>query len=274
MFLMLFLLIIASLEAKPKLIDYKNNVYSQFGEDGIIEKIFETMGVESKVAIEFGAYDGFSLSNTANLWTKDHQWKGILIEADKNLYNAMVRNVASYNCIPIHRKVGISAHDSLETILKEHTLMGPVDLLSIDIDGDDYYIFKSLTTLHPRVIICEYNPSIPAHFDIYTDYQGSLGCSVAALQRIAGEKGYTLVAITDTNCFFVINEEYHKFENFVTDRENIRIDRYIAYIMSDYKCCYKVIATKDFRDPWGWQGCPSEEIYHGDYTYINANIKR
>ena len=64
-----------------RLSEHASNTYSQFGEDGIIEKIFQIIGVNSKVCIEFGAWDGFYLSNTANLWTNG--WKGILIEAEQ-----------------------------------------------------------------------------------------------------------------------------------------------------------------------------------------------
>lgn len=259
---------------KPKLADYKKNIFSQFGEDGIIEKIFEIIGTTSKVVIEFGAYEGFSFSNTANLWTKDVAWKGILIEADEGLFKQLVKNVASYNCVPIHCTVGINNNDCLETILKAYGLNAHIDLLSIDIDGDDYHIFKGLKELRPRIIICEYNPSIPAHFDLHSKYGGKTGCSVAALQRIAAEKHYSLVAITDTNCFFVCDEELSKFNDYDIDREHIRIDRYIAYIISDYESCYKVIATPDFRDPWGWGGRPSMQKFIGTFNDVPAIIKR
>lgn len=260
---------------KPKLTDYKKSIYSQWGEDGIIEKIFEIMGTTSKVAVEFGAHDGFSCSNTAHLWSNDPGWQGILIEADQDLYQKMAQNVARYNCIPLHCKVGISATDSLETILEQTHITQPIDLLSIDIDGDDYHIFKSLNSLRPRLIICEYNPSIPAHFDIYADYPNNVGCSVAALQRIATEKGYSLIAITDTNCFFVRNEDFPRFAAFDTDREHLRVDRYIAYIINDFKSCYKVIGTPDYRDAWGWAGKPSQEIFRGNnFIVINEQIQR
>src|SRR6185295_7491311 len=152
---------------KPRLTDYKENIYSQFGEDGIIRKIFEMIGTTSKVCVEFGAADGFWYSNTANLWSKDPNWSAILIESDLRAYNNLVANVAPYKCMPIHRAVGTSSHDSLEAILDQAGVNLPIDLLSIDIDGNDYYVFKSLTHLRPRVIICEYNESIPAHLDVY-----------------------------------------------------------------------------------------------------------
>ena len=65
-------------EATKLLAQHGQNVFSQFGEDGIIARIFEIIGLQSKACIEFGAWDGFHMSNTANLWTKG--WKGVLIE--------------------------------------------------------------------------------------------------------------------------------------------------------------------------------------------------
>ena len=259
---------------KLKLTEYKENIYSQYGEDGIIQKIFEIIGARSKIAVEFGAADGFWFSNTANLWTKDSEWKAILIEADDQKFEELKKNIAPYSCIPIHKSVGISSYNSLEAILNEIGFQETIDLLSIDIDGNDYYIFNSLQKIRPRLIISEYNPSIPAHLDVYSDYDTYVGCSVAALQRIANQKGYTLIAITNTNCFFVVNEELHLFKDYEIDREHLRIDRYISYIINDYSGQYKIIASSDFMDPWGWNGNPSPYHYHGDITTFSNTIHR
>ncbi|HEY4254724.1 MAG TPA: hypothetical protein VGM34_00060 [Chlamydiales bacterium] len=261
-------------DGKPKLTDYKKNVFSQWGEDGIIEKIFETIGTTSKTAIEFGAHDGFLFSNTANLWTKDLGWNCILIESDASIFGTLVSNVSRYSCTPLLRTVGIHPHNSLETILKEVNLKMPVDILSIDVDGDDYYLLQSIQYLKPRLIICEYNPSIPAHLDVYSDYGNHIGCSVAALQRIAAEKGYSLVAITDTNCFFVLNEEFPKFAKFETDREHIRINRWITYVISDYRGQYKLIGADNFAEPWGWAQNPSPEVCHGNITQLPGSVQK
>lgn len=85
--------------------------------------------------------------------------------------------------------------------MKNNNISKEIDLLSIDIDGDDYYIFESLETIRPRVIICEFNPTIPAHIDIYPKMGNYFGCSVAALNRIANTKGFKLVSILGVNCF-------------------------------------------------------------------------
>jgi len=261
-------------QGKPKLTDFKKNVYSQWGEDGMIEKIFEIIGKTNKIAIEFGAYDGLSLSNTANLWTKDPSWTAVLIEPNSNYYNNMLKNVAKYSCITIEEAIG-TGKDSLESVLSKYDLHFPVvDILSIDVDGNDYQIFEAIENLRARLIIIEYNPSIPAHLDVYSNYHNSLGCSVAALKRLATQKGYSLVGLTDTNCFFVQSEDFPKFAELETDLEHIRIDRWVKYLISDYKAHYQIIGTDNCADPWGWTDIESTETFHGNITKIPAHIKR
>lgn len=248
--LMLFTLSVHAEGTKPTLAQHRGNVFSQFGEDTVIDRIFEVIEPRSKVCIEFGAWDGFHLSNTANLWV-NKGWKAILIECDADKYNYLVGNVAKYNCLPILAKVGIGSH-SLEAILKQNSIYDSIDLLSVDIDADDYYIFQSLVNIRPRVIICEYNPTMPSHLDIYPEYgKNYMGCSVGALIRLGKEKGYSLVAITDCNCFFVMDEEFKKFSEYETSLEKIRIDKYLRYVITDFAGNQATITSKDFINPYG-----------------------
>lgn len=205
--------------AKPRLIDFSHNVYSQFGEDGIIAKIFEIIGPRSKVVVEFGAWDGFMYSNTAALWANSKSWKGILIEGDAQKFNELRAGTAGYNVVAINAWVGIGPEDCLEVILQDYGVSESIDLLSIDVDGNDYHIFNSLKKIRPRVIVCEYNPTIPFHYDVYAPYapNNNFGQSVAALDRIAQKKGYVLVALTQTNAIFVHKKEFPKFADFETN---------------------------------------------------------
>lgn len=215
-----------------KLSDYGYNKYSQFGEDGIIDRIFHEIRPASRLCVEFGAWDGLHLSNTANLWTNG--WKAVLIEGLKSRYEALVRNVAGHDVLCVNAFVGHQAHDSLEAILASHRVSEPIDLLSVDIDGDDYYIIGSLGALRPRVIICEYNPTIPAHIDLFAEPGSGFGCSLAALERVARVHGYHLVAVTDTNGFFVQEREAHHFGGYERRSSELRIDRHLVYLMTGY----------------------------------------
>ena len=219
-----------------KLTEYSFNKYSQFGEDGIIEIIFKIIRTNSKLCVEFGAWDGFHLSNTANLWTNG--WKGILIEGNKRRFNHLCSNVKKFNCICINAFVERNGNNSLESLLTNHGISEQVDLLSIDIDGNDYYIFESLKEIRPRVIICEYNPTIPAEIELLAEYDNYFGCSVASLNNLAIRKGYALVAITQTNCIFVLKEFEILFQEFETRLKYIKNDNFIRYLITSYSGDY------------------------------------
>lgn len=272
-FICLFVLINASVFCSQKLTDFGYNIYSQFGEDGIVEKIFQIIGTSSKIAVEFGAADGFSCSNTANLWTKDPQWKAVLIEADLQRFNLLTQNIQSYsNCIPVYQRIGVSGSETIEFVLNQFEIKDTIDLLSIDVDGNDYYIFESIQNIKPRVIICEYNPSIPPHLDIRGSLNNFIGCSVTALQKVAREKGYTLVAITDANCIFILNKEAHKFSQYSLGVEDLKIEKHLSWIIYDYRGRYKVISTQNYQDPWGWSGEETSEEILGNIQTLNRRI--
>jgi hypothetical protein len=246
-----------------KLVEYASNTYSQFGEDGIIEKIFEIIDTESKLCVEFGAWDGFHMSNTANLWTKS--WKGVLIEGDRGRFNQLQENVSDYNCICICAFVLSSGASSLESLLTKAGITEQIDLLSIDIDGNDYYIFESLEIIRPRVVICEHNPTIPAEIDLVAEEGNYFGCSVSALNRVAEAKGYKLVAVTDTNSFFVLKEYESLFSEYETRLEKIKIDKHLTYFISSYSGEY-VLSNTDF--PYG-VSFPYKGGLQGPHTRIS-----
>ncbi len=222
-----------------KLSTFSKNIYSQFGEDGIIEKIFEIIEPRSKVCLEFGAWDGYRYSNTANLWA-NKGWTGILIEGQKDRVQELKKNINGYNCVAICRYVGLTEGNTLEDILKEYDVKEDIDLLSIDIDGDEYHILSTLKHLRPRVILCEYNPTIPYWLDIYSSPGNRVGASVSALIRIGGSLGYKLISLTETNCIFVIEQEYKKFENFNTQVNEISSCKYLNSIITSYSGEYFV----------------------------------
>jgi len=221
--------------------DFGYNKYSQFGEDGIIEKIFEIIGIQSKLCVEFGAWDGFHMANTANLWTKS--WKGILIEGNRSRFKRLQKNVSKYNCTCICAFVQSSGDSTLEILLEKEGITEQIDLLSIDIDGSDYYIFDSLKTIRPRVVVCEHNPTIPAEIDLVAEEGNYFGCSVSALNRVGEEKGYNLVAVTETNSFFVLKEYEELFAEYETRLEKIKNDRYVTYFITSYSGEYVLSKT-------------------------------
>jgi hypothetical protein len=249
-----------------KLSDYAYNVYSQFGEDGMIEKVFEILGPLSRVCIEVGAWDGFYNSNTANLWTNG--WKGILIEADESKYISLVKNVKKFNCHCIKAFVSYEKHNTLERILKQEGISEDIDFLSIDVDGDDYYIFESLKELKPRLITCEFNPTIPFHMDLISKKGNFFGCSALSLIKLAEKKDYRLIAMTDTNCFFVRSIDFKNFENYQVDLKSIAPKKHLTYFITGYDGSY-ILSKKPTY------GCtrPSTQKFKGKYYALSIENK-
>lgn len=213
---------------------YRKNIVSQWGEDGIIEELFNRIGVTSKFCIEFGSWDGKKNSNTWNLW-HEKGWSAVLIESHTARYNDLVEALEHYPKVtPICAfVVPGDGEGSLDTILDSAAKDTPIDLLSIDIDGNDYYILESLKR-KPRVIIVEYNPTIPPELEIVQSRGEFFGSSALAMQKIAKEKGYMLVAMTDTNCFFIQKDEVVKLGIEVPTLPEMFPRQHLSYVVTSY----------------------------------------
>lgn len=193
---------------------YRKNITSQSGEDGVIEKIFEIMGVSNKWCVEFGAWDGKHFSNSWNL-INNHDWKGVLIEGNADRHKELTQTYADNpNVIAFNRLVDMAAgENSLDSILGQTPIPKDFDFLCIDIDGCDWQIWKSVAEYTPRLVSIEFNPTIPnnVHFVQDDDMRVAHGSSLRAMIDLGKEKGYDLVATTLYNGFFVRNEDFQKF---------------------------------------------------------------
>lgn len=188
--------------------DYERRVTSQNGEDGIIAELFARAGTTDRFFVEFGVEDG-TQCNSAQLALQ--AWPGLMIESDETCYRRLVRNCASWRNVRALRRT-ITA-DNIESIFAECGVPDDFDFLSIDVDGNDYWIWRALRRFRPRVAVIEYNASHappakwvmapnPAHRWDGTWY---FGASLTSLARLSEEKGYSLVG-TDrlgVNAFFV-----------------------------------------------------------------------
>lgn len=239
-----------------RITDFGYNQYTQSGEDGIIEKIFELIGTRSKRCIEFGATDGLFLSNTARLW--QNGWQAVLIEGETKYIPVLETNIAAYrdSVIAINEFVTIRGEHTLENILRRAHIPFEVDLLSIDIDGDDYYIFQSLDELRPRVVICEFNPTIPLDFEFVPEETNYIGCSARSLISLAQDKGYRLVAMTDNNAIFVLKEEFHHFAEYETSQEALMPTQNLVYLITSYNGRYLLSKKPPFGMAYPYNGHP------------------
>lgn len=214
--------------------NFEKNIHSQFGEDGVIEEIFFRIGVQNKFCVEFGAWDGVHLSNTWNLLTK-HSWKALLIEGDSIKFKTLLKNTEGYaNVEALNAFVQSEGENSLDEILNRFSLPQDIDLLSIDIDGDDYYIFESLKKYHPRLILVEYNPSIPPDIDIVQSKGEYFGSSALALYNLGHVKGYKLIHMTDTNMFFLNSGDFDKLKTDEQGLNNLFPKKYLTHVITSY----------------------------------------
>lgn len=195
------------------LLEHRRKVQSEHGEDGIIEKIFEVIGVESKWCVELGALNGKKDSNVWHL-LKEKGWSGVLIEADQTYFEKLVREYADNPKVhALNAFVSFEGDSSLDALFTKTPMPKEFDILSLDIDGNDYHLWKSLSVYRPRVLIIEFNPSIPDAISFVQPrdmsvYQGS---SLRALVELSTSKGYELIAVNEGNAFFVLKELFPKF---------------------------------------------------------------
>ena len=140
--------------------NFKKKIYSQNGEDGIIEEILNRFGKDiDQTCCEFGAWDGIYLSNVYNL-VQNKGYKALYIEPDKKKFYKLKNNFEGKNVITLNKYVSFEGKDKLDEILLENNFNTNFDLLSIDIDGNDYHIFNSLEKFKPKIILIEFNPRI------------------------------------------------------------------------------------------------------------------
>ncbi|MEX1112080.1 MAG: hypothetical protein WEC84_01340 [Candidatus Andersenbacteria bacterium] len=193
------------------------NYTAQRGEDRILRTVFDIIGEDSKWCVEFGAADGKRGSNTWQ-FIEHHGWSAVQIEPThdstltlrqyRDSFEALEKRYASNEKVfCLNEAVEIAGDKSLDSLLARTPIPSRFDLLSIDIDSEDYRIWESLEKYQPRVVIIEHNKTIPIHIDFASDR----GSSLLALTKLGKKKGYELVAATETNGIFVSKEYFAAF---------------------------------------------------------------
>ncbi len=212
---------IQSALATPALLDPKRlerygfKGYSQYDEDGILREIFRRIGETNRRFVEFGVGNGLE-NNTVYLLCQG--WSGAWIDADRPSHDGQLKNFAW----AIQKGRLRSVHQALtksninRVILEDAGVSGPIDLLSVDVDGNDYHLFEALDVVQPRVCVIEYNGYVPPPIRWVMEYTepysydgtGYFGASLKSLETLAKAKGYTLVGcnLVGLNAFFVKSE--------------------------------------------------------------------
>ena len=141
----------------PTLSEVGFSVYSESDEDGILHYIFSVTGEGTKNLIDLGA-GGIEGSNTANLLI-NHGWSGLLVDADSEKVRSLQAFYTGARATRIFPPTCICAQltaENVNAILLDHRYAGEIDLLCIDIDGIDYWIWKAIECVRPRVVLLEY----------------------------------------------------------------------------------------------------------------------
>lgn len=220
--------------------DNEFNVYSQNGEDGILLFILSKIGVHNYSIIEFGGSDGIQC-NSANL-ILNFGWKSLLIEGSQEKVNRG-KKYYSENNISDEKLKFVSSFITAENINQLFTnngFNGEIDILSIDIDGNDYHVWKAINCINPRIVVAEYNAAFGPKRNVTIPYKSDFtlksieksgfyfGASLGALEKLGEEKGYTLIG-TDSygvNSFFIrndlMNENFTKLNSIQCFHENLK----------------------------------------------------
>lgn len=211
-------------KALPSIKDVGFRVYSECDEDGILLYIFSLIGTTNKRSVEICAGDGIQC-NTANL-ILFHGFNGLLVDGDAELVAKGAKfykrhpNTAVFPPQFVHAWI---TRDSINSLIAQHGVSGEIDLLSLDMDGMDYWILSELNVITPRVIVLEYLETIGPDRSITVPYSDDFwgfdrhttnglmdfaGASLAAFTKLLDSRGYRLVGCNryNYNAFFVKNE--------------------------------------------------------------------
>lgn len=194
--------------------DYEFKVYSQSGEDGIIQYLVSQVKIQNKRFIEFGV-ENYLESNTRFLALNNY-WSGLVIDGGpENI--AFIKNDPIYWRCNIKAECSFITKDNINDIFRRNGMTGEIGLLSVDIDGNDYWVWKAIDCINPAIIVAEYNSFFGPDKAVTVPYNPEFvrsaahyskiyyGASIAALVGLANDRGYKLVASNKAgnNIFFV-----------------------------------------------------------------------
>lgn len=180
---------------------YRNNEYSQNGEDGVIREIINRLDINKGQFVEFGAWDGKFLSNTFSLIRKG--WTGVYIESDKVRYEDLLktRNEFSKQIETQCCFVNWKGNNTLDNILKDKKISNDYDLLSIDIDTYDWQVWYSCKNYVPKIVVIEINSSVFPGVKQIHQPPDTIGSSFSSMLELGKSKGYSLVCHTGNMIF-------------------------------------------------------------------------
>jgi len=189
-------------------------VYSQWGEDGIIQKLLRHIKIEKKIFIEFGV-ENYTESNTRYLLI-NNSWSGLVIDSNPDHidYIKKDRIYWQYN---LKAECSFITRDNINSLFENNGVSGEIGVLSVDIDGNDYWVWEAIGSVDPAIVIIEYNAKFGPDRAVTIPYREDFvrnrahysmaywGASLNAFCKLANKKGYAFVGCNSAgnNAFFV-----------------------------------------------------------------------
>ena len=199
-----------------RIADSEFQVFSQFGEDGILQFLVGQVPVpiESEVFVEFGV-ESYAEANTRFLLVHDH-WRGLIMDGGDAMHGFLDGSGMKWRHT-IDAKTAFIDRKNINSLISEAGIEGDIGLLSVDIDGNDYWVLQAIDVVSPRILALEYNANFGPEAAVTVPYDPSFvrgekhwtwlywGASLAALTRLAKERGYALVTgnRAGNNAFYV-----------------------------------------------------------------------
>ena len=189
-------------------------VFSQFGEDGIIQFLVQRVPIENETFVEFGIGD-YRESNTRFLLVHDN-WRGLVMDSGEAMHEFLRSSGLAWRH-DIDARTTFIDRDNINDLIGSAGIEGDIGLLSIDLDGNDYWVLAAIDVVAPRILVTEYNSLFGAEAAVTVPYDPGFvrgekhwswlywGASLAALTKLATQKGYALVGgnRAGNNAFFV-----------------------------------------------------------------------
>jgi len=197
--------------------DAEFKVFSQWGEDGILQFLTRELAIDSRSFIEFGVEDFFE-SNCRFLLMKDH-WQGFVIDGSPRNIQRLEESYFYWR-YPLQAQAAFITKENVASLLDESGFGKRVGILSVDVDGVDYYLLEALSEWHASIVVVEYNALFGRHAKVTVPYDPGFkrseahpsnvyyGASLGAFEHLLESRGYALVGVNSmgSNAFFVRRE--------------------------------------------------------------------
>ena len=237
---------------------YEKDIYSQCGQDGVLEYLFkEILNLENITTFEVGGMDGISFSNTCHL-IRNHNAKGIFVEASNDRYSELIKNhkkaISQGKVIAFNEFLTSTGRSSSSSFLKRSNIL-ELDLISIDVDGMDYFILRDLD-IKPKAILIEINATFHPDVEFVQPENPNIkwGSSTTATINLAKKKGYELIHYFNSDLLFLEKELVKKHSLKVINHKDVDYPCH-AFIGSGYDGTIIMIGEGKFNGPFNpWEG--------------------